>query len=120
MSTMVPIPELVLLGSHRAMLSLMVMEEKSILIHFHLLFQAISLIHGKIYTVSGITEQWMDFILPMAVTPWGTMEAQPSPTTIPWPTLSPYVATTFALCLVQATPIVLPFGRVHAVALRGM
>src|SRR5438552_6834804 len=101
MSIMVSIRELVLLGFHGAMLSLMVMEKKSILINFHLLFQAIFLIPGKIYTVSGITEQWTAFIRPMAVTPWGTMEAQSSPTTTPWPALLPYAATTSARCLVQ-------------------
>src|SRR5690349_21629423 len=119
MSTMAPTLELVLLGFHGAILSLMVMEEKSTLIIFHLLSQAISLTPGKIYTGSGMAERWMAFIRPMAVTPWGTMEAQPSRTTTPWPTLSAYVATTFAPCLVRAIPTVLLSGRVHAVALRG-
>ena len=119
MSIMVSIRELVLLGFHGAMLSLMVMEEKSILINFHLLFQAIFLIPGKIYTVSGIMEQWTAFIRRMAVTPWGIMEAQPSPTTTPWPTLSPCVATISVLRLVQATPTVLFSGRVHVVESRG-
>src|SRR5438445_1338667 len=119
MSTMVSIPELGFLDSHRAILSLMVMEEKSILFNFHLLFQAIFLIPGKIYTVSGITERWTAFIRPTAATPWGTMEVQPFPTITPWLTLSPYVATTSALCLVQATPTVLLSGRVHVVASRG-
>src|SRR3989440_12282542 len=119
MSISVSILELGFLDSHRAILSLMVMEEKSILFNFHLLFQAIFLIPGKIYTVSGITERWTAFIRPTAVTPWGIMEAQPSPTTTPWPTLSPCVATISVLCLVQATPTVLLSGRVHAVASRG-
>src|SRR6266567_740733 len=86
---------------------------------FPLLFQAIFLIPGKIYTVSGIMEQWTAFIRRMAVTPWGIMEAQPSPTTTPWPTLSPCVATISVLRLVQATPTVLFSGRVHVVESRG-
>src|SRR5215467_10696978 len=119
MSTMDSIPTPVRLDFHGAILSLTVMEEKPILIYFHLLFQEISLIPGKIYIVSGTMEQWTAFIRPMALMPWGSMEVRPYPTTTLWPTLSPYVATISALCLVQAIPIVLLSGPARVVVLRG-
>src|SRR5258708_19976007 len=107
MSTLAATPGLALSAFHRAIISLMVVEEKSIPIIFLLPAQTILLIPGKTLIVNGTMEQWTASIRPMAFWQWDTMIDLTSPFIMRWPIPLRYVATTFAQSLVQ--PSLTPF-----------